>query len=83
MKKYYDHKTDYNIYSVGTPVWFHNQKQKRGLSCKLQREWRGPFIMTHRLNDVIYRIRETRKSKPKSVHQNKIYWKGNLSSKHH
>ena len=72
MKKYYDHKTDYKIYSVGTPVWFHNQKQKRGLSCKLQREWRGPFIITHRLNDVIYRIRETRKSKPKIVHHDKL-----------
>lgn len=30
MTKYYDHQTDYKIYSVGTPVWFHNQKQKRG-----------------------------------------------------
>ena len=72
MKKYYDHKIQHNTYNVGTPVWLYNPKQKQGLSRKLQGEWIGPFIVTHKLNDVIYRIQLSQKSKPKVVHHDKL-----------
>ena len=72
MKKYYDHKIDHKIYDVGAPVWLHNPKSKHGLSRKLQREWCGPFVVIQRLNDVIYRVQETPKSKPKIVHHDKL-----------
>ncbi|CAG2196579.1 unnamed protein product [Mytilus edulis] len=67
MKKYYDHKIYHKLYDVGSCVWLHNPKPKRGLSRKLQNDWCGPFVITHKLNDVIYRVQETPKSKPKVV----------------
>ena len=71
-KKQYDHKIVHKIYDGGTPVWFHNPKPKKGLHRKLQSDWCGTFIITHRLNDIIYRIQETQRSKSKEVHHNKL-----------
>ncbi|VDI18693.1 Hypothetical predicted protein [Mytilus galloprovincialis] len=72
MKKYYDHKIYHKLYDVGSCVWLHNPKPKRGLSRKLQNDWCGPFVITHKLNDVIYRVQETPRSKPKVVHHDKL-----------
>jgi len=72
MKKQYDHKIVHKIYDVGAPVWLHNPKPKKGLNRKLQRDWCGPFIITHRLNDIIYRVQETQRSKSKVVHHDKL-----------
>ena len=72
MQKHYNHRTNHKLYEPGTPVWFHNPKTNKGLSRKLQRQWCGPFIVTDKLNDVIYRIQETPKSTPKVVHHDKI-----------
>ncbi|KAL3846537.1 hypothetical protein ACJMK2_017516 [Sinanodonta woodiana] len=72
MKKYYDHNIAFNMYEPGTSVWVHNPKFKRGLNKKLQRNWCGPYTVTHKLNDVIYRVQETPRSKPKIVHHDKM-----------
>lgn len=72
MKKYYDHRVVYNSYEIGSQVWLHNPIPKKGLSRSLQTNWIGPFVVTHKLNDCIYRIQLNQKSKPKVVHHDKL-----------
>jgi hypothetical protein len=40
----------------------------------LTREWQGPYLVTKRLNDTVYRIQLKQQSKPKVVHRNRL-WK--------
>ena len=70
MKKYYDHKSYHKVYDVGTPVWQYLERQ--GIARKLEKSWHGPYVITHRLNDILYRIQEKPNSKPKVVHHDKL-----------
>lgn len=63
---------NFKKYEKGDAVWLHSLARKKRISPKLQRPWQGPFLVTHRLNDVLYRIQETQKSKPKVVHSNRL-----------
>jgi hypothetical protein len=53
-------------------VWYYQYQRKVGLNPKLQRTWHGPFVGIERLNDVMYRIKLSPKSKPKVVHHDKL-----------
>ena len=43
------------------------------LSPKLQRPWQGPYTVTKRLNDLVYRIQLRASTKPKVVHRNRLW----------
>ena len=53
-------------------VWLHTSNKKRGISPKLKRAWVGPYLITHKLTDCVYRIQLSHKAKPKVVHKNKL-----------
>ena len=52
----------------GDAVWLHNPQRKKRLTPKLQRPWQGPYIITKKINDLVYRIQLGPKTKPKVVH---------------
>ena len=72
MKNYYDKRTNFVELSVGDCVWFHNPVRKQGISLKLQRPWKGPFVITQKLNDVLYKIQESPRGKSKVVHYDRL-----------
>lgn len=72
MKKTYDHKIHHTKYNVGDHVWYYQYQRKVGRNPKFQRPWHGPYVVISRLNDVLYRIKMTPKSKPKVVHHDKL-----------
>jgi hypothetical protein len=72
MKKTYDHKIHQKLHNSGDPVWYYQYQRKVGLNPKLQKPWHGPFVVIERLNDVMYRIKLSSKSKPKVVHHDKL-----------
>lgn len=37
------------------------------------RAWEGPYTVTKAINDVVYRIQLTPRSKPKVVHRNRLW----------
>lgn len=57
----------------GDPIWFHNPQRKQGLTPKLQRPWQGPYVITKKINDLVYRIQLNPRSKPKVVHRNRLW----------
>ncbi|CAC5382342.1 unnamed protein product [Mytilus coruscus] len=72
MKKNYDHNIHLKLFNPGDPVWYYQYQRKVGVNPKFQRPWHGPFVVTHRLNDVLYRIQLGPKKKPKVVHHDKL-----------
>ena len=72
MKQYYDRNANFTEFQVGDCVWFHNPVRKVGLSLKFQRPWKGPYIITQKLTDVLYRIQENPRGKSKVVHYDRL-----------
>ena len=71
-KRKYDHNIEQKLYNVGDAVWYYYPICKKGRSRKLQRPWTGPYIVTKRINNVIYKIKLTAKSKAKIVHHDRL-----------
>ena len=74
MKQRYDLLQNGVSLSAGDPVWFHNPQRKKGLSPKLQRQWQGPYVVTKKINDVVYRIQLGSHQKSKVVHRNRLWY---------
>ena len=72
MKRRYDIKINKVPYKVGDAVWYFNPKRKVGFNPKLQRPWKGPYIIVERFNEVLFRIQSGQKTKPIVVHHDKL-----------
>ena len=72
MKRKYDVGAKLQNFTERSVVWLHNPNRTKGLSPKLQSNWEGPYVVLNKLNDVIYRIQEGPKCKPKVVHQDRL-----------
>lgn len=56
-------------YNVGDAVWYMKPVRTKGFNPKIQIYWKGPYVVTGRLNDVLYCIQVGSKDKPDIVHQ--------------
>ena len=74
MKRYYDAHLEGQRLEAGDPVWLHNPQRKKGITPKLMRPWQGPYVVTKRINDLVYRIQLGPRTKPRVVHRNRL-WK--------
>ena len=72
MKTGYDHKIYFKLYNRGDPVWFYQYQRKVGINPQFQRPWHDPYVVTDRINVVLYRIQLGPKSQPKVVHHDKL-----------
>ena len=73
MKQRYDLSLRCPQLKTGNVVWLYNPQRKKGLSPKLQRPWQGPYTVTKRINDLVYRIQLRASTKPKVVHRNRLW----------
>ncbi|CAC5419627.1 unnamed protein product [Mytilus coruscus] len=67
MKINYDIGTKMQIFNAGDLVWLLNTRRVKRLCPKLQNNWKGPYIVVNKLNDVIFRIQRGRKTNAKVV----------------
>ena len=74
MKEHYDSRAAVSELKEGDAAWLHNPQRKKGISPKLSRPWQGPYVVTKRINDLVYRIQLGPGLKPKVVHRNRL-WK--------
>ena len=72
MKKIYDIKSNLFECHVGDAVWFYDPVRKVGLNPKLQRHWKGPFKVITKLSDILYRVHQSPRHRPKLVHHDKL-----------
>ncbi|MES9882033.1 MAG: hypothetical protein ABW185_14240 [Sedimenticola sp.] len=82
MKRQYDRNTNYRLYETGEAVWYHDPRRVVGRNPKLQRPWKGPMVITQRINDILYRIKASPRAKAKVVHHDRLkpYEGGNKPS---
>ena len=73
MKERYDAASNCDQLNVGDPVWLHCPQRKKGISPKLTRQWQGPYLVTKRINDMVYRVQLKPLAKPKVVHRNRFW----------
>ena len=73
MKERYDLSVDDTLLERGDPVWLYNPQRKKGKTPKLTRPWQGPYLVIKRINDVVYRMQLSPRSKPKVVHRNRLW----------
>ncbi|KAK2577752.1 hypothetical protein KPH14_011855, partial [Odynerus spinipes] len=72
MKTWYDASSKPVSFEPGQEVWLYNPRRVKGKCPKLQTDWEGPYIVRDRLNELIYRIVRSLKSKPRVVHVNRL-----------
>ena len=72
MKMYYDRNINFTEFSIGDAVWFHNPVRKKGISLKLQRPWKGPYLIVEKYNDILYKIQKSPRDKAKVVHFDRL-----------
>ena len=71
QKRNYDLKVAGKELNEGEWVWLENTARKIGISPKLQHSWDGPFLITKKVNDVIYQLRK-KNNTIKTVHFNRL-----------
>ena len=73
MKERYDSSSQGRTLERGDAVWLFNPQRKKGVTPKLMRNWKGPYTVVKRINDVVYRIQLGPRTKPKVVHRNRLW----------
>jgi hypothetical protein len=53
-------------------VMLYDPKRKVGISPKLQCSWDGPYVITHCISDLVYRIQKAESAKPRVVYYNRL-----------
>ena len=56
QKKYHDRRVSYERFEAGDSVYVYFPVRKSGHSSKLTCFWRGPFQVSERLSDVLYKV---------------------------
>ena len=72
QKKHYDHRTKRSGFEVNDQVWMYYSVKKKGVTSKLQDKWEGPYIISERINDVLYRIKNLPSRRSDVVHVDKL-----------
>ncbi|KAJ8962108.1 hypothetical protein NQ318_018064 [Aromia moschata] len=72
MKQRLDTTSTETAFKPGDAVWLYAPKRTKGKSPKLQRNWEGPYTIIRKINDLVYRIQLSPRSKPKVVHLERL-----------
>jgi hypothetical protein len=78
QKRHYDIKAKKRSFSVGQAVWLYNPIRRIGVCSKLTCKWKGPYVITRKLDDITYLVKNGLKLKPKVYHIDRLIpYKGN------
>ncbi|KAJ8944180.1 hypothetical protein NQ318_016160 [Aromia moschata] len=72
MKQRLDTTSTEIAFKPGDAVWLYAPKRTKGKSPKLQSNWEGPYTIINKINDLVYRIQLSPRSKPKLVHLERL-----------
>jgi hypothetical protein len=72
QKDAYDAKKSLHVYQPGDLVWYASQLNQLHIAPKLRRPFEGPFVVTKRLNDLVYRLQFRKGGASRNVHHNKL-----------
>ena len=71
-KKRYDVGSTENKLQVGQPVWLFDPQKHEGQCTKLRSAWKKGWVVTHKLDDVIFRIQSGPNDPSRVVHSDRL-----------
>ncbi|KAJ8962236.1 hypothetical protein NQ318_018208 [Aromia moschata] len=72
MKQRLDSTSTETAFKPGDAVWLYAPKRTKGKSPKLQSNWEGSYTIIKKINDLVYRIQLSPRSKLKVVHLERL-----------
>ncbi|KAJ8934752.1 hypothetical protein NQ318_004602 [Aromia moschata] len=72
MKQRLDTTSKETAFKPGDAVWLYAPKRTKGKSPNLQSNWEGPYTIIKKINDLVYRIQLSPRSKPNVVHLERL-----------
>jgi hypothetical protein len=71
-KRHYDLTAKSRSLSVGDPVWLHDTSRRLGVCKKLSPTWKGPFLITKKVDDLVYLVKKSINLPAKAVHIDRL-----------
>ena len=72
QKRHYDLKAFKRDFSVGQPVWLYDASKRMGVCHKLTSRWKGPYVVTRKLDDITYLVKRSKKQAGKVYHVDRL-----------
>ncbi len=57
---------------VGQAVWLHDPARKVGVCHKLANKWKGPYLVTRKLDDLLYLVKRSVRQPTKAFHVDRL-----------
>lgn len=73
QKRHYDSNAKARKYKVGQCVWLHDPTRHKGVCSKLVNKWKGPYLITRVLDDLICLVKRSKSMKPKAYHIDRLW----------
>ena len=74
-KRYYDthsRRAQMRYTEAGQLVWLHDPSRKRGVCHKQQNKWKGPYLVTRKLDDLTYLVKKSPSQPIKAFHLDRL-----------
>ncbi|XP_061189572.1 uncharacterized protein K02A2.6-like [Saccostrea echinata] len=71
-KRHYDQKAKKQLLERGQPVWLYDDTRKVGVCPKLTSKWKGPYLITKRIDDLNYLVQRTLRKPAKVYHVDRL-----------
>ena len=75
QKRYYDthsRKAQQRHFENGQLVWLHEPTRKVGVCHKLVNKWKGPYLVTRKIDDLIYLVKRTPSQPVRAYHIDRL-----------
>ena len=72
QKRHYDLRAKKRVLSVGDGVWVHDSTKRLGVCTKLASQWHGPYLVTKRIDDLVYLVKRSLKTPAKAIHIDRL-----------
>jgi hypothetical protein len=73
QKRNYDTNAKQRRYHTGQFVWLHDPTRKKGVCTKLVNKWKGPYIVTGVIDDLVCLVKRSNKHKAKAYHIDRLW----------
>ena len=72
QKRYYDLMAKKRELKPGQPVWLYDASKRKGVCHKLTAKWKGPYVVTRKVDDLTYLVKKSKKQLGKAFHIDRL-----------
>ncbi|CAC5369855.1 unnamed protein product [Mytilus coruscus] len=72
QKRHYDLKAVKRELQIGQAVWLYDASKRKGICHKLTSKWKGPYVVTRKIDDITYLVKRSKKQPGKVYHIDRL-----------